>query len=110
MAIFGAPLAQPLPRRAPRGAALLVLVWVALWGTGCASPYAGAMHAFEEARYPRAAAEFRRAERVFVELPRDEQARYALYRGLTHFALGDAREADRWLSHAKHLSDRDPWL
>ncbi len=37
-----------------------------------------------------------------------EFARYALHRGLTHLALGDARAAARWLGYAKVSADRDP--
>jgi hypothetical protein len=41
------------------------------------------------------------------ELDPMEGTRYALYRGLTHLALGDAAQAERWLSLAKRRSDRD---
>jgi hypothetical protein len=40
--------------------------------------------------------------------PAEEQARYALYRGLTHLALGDAQQADRYLRRAKRALDAHP--
>jgi hypothetical protein len=66
------------------------------------------MDAFEQARYPDAVGEFRRAESDFEDLSEQGRARYALYRGLTHLALGDARQADRWLGTAKAAADADP--
>jgi hypothetical protein len=69
-----------------------------------------AFEAFEEARYPAAAAEFRRLEPESAGFDAPEFARYALYRGLSHLALGDAVAADRWLSVAKRLSADAPEL
>jgi hypothetical protein len=37
-----------------------------------------------------------------------ERARYALYRGLAHWSLGDARAAGRWLAEAKAAYDAEP--
>ncbi len=37
-----------------------------------------------------------------------ERARYALYRGLAHLALGDGVAAGRWLGEAKSFYDGDP--
>jgi hypothetical protein len=79
-----------------------------LWVTGCHSALAEAMDSFSEARYPSAAAQFRAAEPAARELGPKEFANYALYRGLTHLALGDARAAARWVGYAKHRADRDP--
>lgn len=39
-----------------------------------------------------------------------DRVRYALYRGLTHMALGDMESAERWLADAKSWVDRDPSL
>jgi len=35
------------------------------------------------------------------------QAKYALYRGLTHLSLGDIQSAEYWLAQAKAWMDRD---
>jgi hypothetical protein len=71
---------------------------------GCGSTRSRAMTAFEEGRYPEAVAGFRESE------PEAPDARYALYRGLAHLACGDVRAADRWLSFAKLLWEREPSL
>jgi hypothetical protein len=78
--------------------------------TACHSALNDAMASYEDARYPSAAAEFRAFEPSARRLPAPDFASYALYRGLTHFALGDARAAARWLGYAKERSDRDPAL
>ena len=68
------------------------------------------MGAFEQARYPDAVGEFQRAEVDFSHWSEPKRARYSLYRGLTHLAVGDARQADRWLSYAKRSFDQRPQL
>jgi hypothetical protein len=68
------------------------------------------MHAFDEARYPDAIDEFRRAEPALGDASPPELTRYALYRGLTHLALGDGRAAEYWLGFAKRKTERDPAL
>jgi len=75
---------------------------------GCSSPLTEARTSFEEARYPDAATEFRALRRE--RLSRPEWFEYALYRGLTHLALGDAAPAERWLLVAKRLSEASPGL
>ena len=74
--------------------------------SGCAGSLP--LAAFHEGRYPAAAAELRELESEARGYAPAEQARYALYRGLTHLALGDAASADRWLSSAKQCADRHP--
>jgi hypothetical protein len=49
---------------------------------------------------------FRAMERQSSSWPQDEKIRYALYRGLTHLAVGDARAASHWLG----LARREPAL
>jgi hypothetical protein len=68
------------------------------------------MQAFDEARYADAVAEFRRAEPGLSDSTARELTRYALYRGLTHLALGDASAASYWLGFAKRRTERDPRL
>ena len=88
-----------------RSLALLptVLVLVA-----CHSALDDAMDSYADARYPTAAAQFRALEPAARRLAAPEFASYALHRGLTHLALGDARAAARWLGYAKVSADRDP--
>jgi len=76
----------------------------------CHSALADAEAAYRAARYPAAAAQFRAAEVTARRLGRPGRANYALYRGLTHLALGDARAAAHWLGYAKQCADRDPEL
>jgi hypothetical protein len=76
--------------------------------TGCHSALADAMASYQDGRYPTAAAQFRAAEPAARKLDTRNLANYALYRGLTHLALGDARAAARWLGYAKQSADRDP--
>ena len=66
------------------------------------------MASYTDARYPLAAAQFRAAEPAARKLGARDFASYALYRGLTHLALGDAQAAARWVGYAKQSADRDP--
>jgi hypothetical protein len=76
------------------------------------SACAGATHEgigdFEHARYPEALECFRRIEPLARNWDRLEKARYALYRGLTHLALGDHSATVRWLGEATRASNTDP--
>ncbi len=69
-----------------------------------------ARSSFDEARYPEAAAQYRALLPELALLTQAEQLEYALYRGATHLALGDALAAQRWLSQAKRLSELRPEL
>lgn len=75
----------------------------ALWlGTafGCSST-ARAVRQFEQAHYPEALRELVALEAEYTSLETEDQARYALYRGLAHLTLGEGREAAAWLSRAR---------
>jgi hypothetical protein len=74
---------------------------------GCAGRLGPAQDAFEQARYPDALRELRELDYA-RRWPAEERARYALYRGLTHLALGDARPASIWLRRARAALERDP--
>jgi hypothetical protein len=76
----------------------------------CHSTLDDAMGSFADARYPTAAAQFRAFEPEARQLGAREFAGYALHRGLTHLALGDARAAALWLGYAKVSADRDPQI
>ncbi|HET7542983.1 MAG TPA: hypothetical protein VFK05_24085 [Polyangiaceae bacterium] len=78
--------------------------------SGCHSAFSDAMDSYSEAQYPTAAAQFRAAEPAARQLSPRDFANYALYRGLTHLALGDARAAALWVGYAKQSADRDPYV
>ena len=86
------------------------LVFLATLIFGCSSPLQEARTSFDEARYPAAAAQYRAVRPFEGGLSQSELFEYALYRGLTHLALGDARPAERWLLVAKRLSEQSPGL
>jgi hypothetical protein len=64
--------------------------------------------AYEVGRYPEAMNALLHAEPSELEVVPERRARYALYRGLTHLALGDDESAARWLAEAKEFDDRYP--
>lgn len=76
--------------------------------TACSSPLTDARTSFDEARYPDAVAAYRRLSPA--GLAPSQLFEYALYRGLSHLALGDARPAERWLLLAKRLAEASPGL
>jgi len=87
--------------------------WLGMLATlilGCSSPLTEARTSFDEARYPDAVAEYRALAGTVPSIGRPELFEYALYRGLSHLALGDAVPAERWLLVAKRLSEQSPGL
>jgi len=91
-----------------RHAPLLLLGLLAALGPACAGPLTSPLEAFHDGRLPAAASAFRRLEPRLGDLSERDRARYALYRGLTHLGLGDARAADHWLTVAKRLERDHP--
>jgi hypothetical protein len=75
---------------------------------GCSSNLSVAVEHLDAGRLPEAVQTLRAAEAELPGLPAKERLKYALYRGLTHFALGDVRAAERWLAPVKQALDRDP--
>jgi hypothetical protein len=74
----------------------------------CAGRLARAESQFHNGRYPD-------AKKALVALEADsrnwtdtERAQYAVYRGLTHAALGDGDEAALWLREAKAIETTHP--
>lgn len=86
---------------------LILGVFLGLSG-GCRPRAISGVEAFHEGRLPAAAAELRGLEPEFRRLEPRAQARYALYRGLVELGLGNAAQADAWLSFAKRSDARDP--
>ena len=95
--------------RFPRLVLALAAALPGFLALGCHSALDDALDSYADARYPTAAAQFRAID---PGAPRFDQrfASYALYRGMTHLALGDARAAARWLGYAKQCLDREPRL
>jgi len=87
---------------------LLGMLALAIGVGACHSGLDEAMDSYADARYPTAAAQFRAEEPAARRLNQREFAHYALYRGLTHLALGDAQAAIRWVGYAKQCADREP--
>src|SRR6478736_8927422 len=87
---------------------LPLISWICV--SGCHSTLSDALASYTDAQYPTAAAQFRAAEPAARKLSSPRFANYALYRGLTHLALGDARAAARWVGYAKQSADRDPYV
>jgi hypothetical protein len=87
---------------------LLALGLLSVVAPACAGPLGPPLEAFHDGRLPEATAGFRRLEPQLSVLSTTDRARYALYRGLAHLGLGDARAADRWLSLAVRLERGDP--
>jgi hypothetical protein len=68
---------------------------------GCASLLA-------RGRYPEALEHLAAEEPAAASFTGPRRARYALYRGLAHLALGDAPATARWLGEAKARFDDEP--
>ena len=76
----------------------------------CASRLSEARESFAEARYPDAVAQYRALGPGVGQMRERELFEYALYRGLSHLALGDAAPAQRWLTVAKRVAETSPAL
>jgi hypothetical protein len=63
---------------------------------------------FDGGRYPEANQTFESLEAESRGWEDAKRARYALYRGLTHAALGDRAQAGAWLREAKAIEDTHP--
>lgn len=83
---------------------------LALLLLACSSPLSEARTSFDQARYPDAVSEYRALHPRLPWLSRPQLFEYALYRGLSHLALGDAQPASQWLTVAKRLWEESPEL
>jgi hypothetical protein len=79
-------------------------------GSACAGSFGAGMRDYDHARYPEALEELRTVECDASGWSAHARARYALYRGLTHLALGARPAAVYWLSQAKRAADQSPTL
>jgi hypothetical protein len=86
------------------------LAWLFLGAalSACGGPLAEAKADFKRGHYPQAKEELLRAESESRAWDDKRRAEYALYRGLTHGALGDRAAAALWLREAKAVEDAHP--
>jgi hypothetical protein len=74
----------------------------------CGGALAEGKSQFRKGRYPEAKQTFLAAEQEMRSWDDGKRAEYALYRGLTHLALGDVAQAGVWLREAKAVEDAEP--
>jgi hypothetical protein len=91
-------------RRRPALSCLIALAGL----TGCASALNRAEVQFSEGRYPEAARTLASIEIESRTWADAKRAEYALYRGLTHSALGDGDQASLWLREARAIEEAHP--
>jgi hypothetical protein len=79
--------------------------------SACFTPFGDGVRAFSHGRYPEALEQLAAAEYDAMRASsKRERIRYALYRGLTHLALGHRAPTIFWLGEAKRALDADPLL
>jgi hypothetical protein len=82
---------------------------VILFGlAGCGGALADGKSQFGRGRYPEAKQTFLSVEARTRTWDASDRAQYALYRGLTHAALGDRAAATAWLTLAKSIENAAP--
>lgn len=74
----------------------------------CTSSFGEGVAHYGRAEYPQAIERFVGIEDEVADWAPKDRAHYALYRGLTHFALGNRVLAKTWLGEAKAAYDADP--
>jgi hypothetical protein len=84
------------------------IVALGLLVVGCGGALADGRAEFNKGRYAEAKRTFLRAEAESHAWSEKKRAEYALYRGLTHGALGDRAAASAWLRQAKAIEDTRP--
>lgn len=91
-------------RRVVRAMALLAVPLIA----ACGGALTDGKSEFEKGRYAEAKQTFVSIEDESRRWTDAKRAEYALFRGLTHGALGDRAEAGVWLREAKAIEDGHP--
>jgi hypothetical protein len=86
--------------------ALFLGGWLAV--SSCRTELGRAVRAYDEARYPHAVESLRTLEPPRTGSSAGLRARYALYRGLSELAVGNARVAEAWLLRAWQAADATP--
>jgi hypothetical protein len=112
--VYAAQPGRRAPDRARMGRAAVLAVVLAVVAApllvGCGGPLAEGVAEYDRARYPEALVALREAEPAGLRAATRTRVRYALYRGLTHFALGDLPAAHGWLARAHAACLADPAL
>jgi hypothetical protein len=83
---------------------------LALCVAACAPSLGGAVRAYEHGRYAEAMEELRAVEMDACRATNSDATRYALYRGLTHFALGDLAATRAWFGPIERAVATHPEL
>jgi len=83
---------------------------MALFAVGCTPSFSGAVRAYEHGRYAEAMEELRAVEADACRGNNSDATRYALYRGLTHFALGDLAATRAWFAPIERAVAAQPEL
>jgi hypothetical protein len=86
------------------------LAGVGACGGGCGGTFGAGVREYDHGRYPEALDHFREAEPDAAALSGQRRARYALYRGLAHLALGDRVATVRWLREVERAVRAEPTL
>lgn len=86
----------------------LALAFSVVFAAACGGALAEGKSDFKKGRYPEAKETFVEAESEMRTWDDRRRAEYALYRGLTHGALGDRAAAGVWLREAKAIEDAHP--
>jgi hypothetical protein len=89
---------------------LVIGLAVALGSSACSGTFGAGVRDYDHGRYPEALDELRTVECDASGWSAGARARYALYRGLTHLALGARPAAVHWLREAKRAADESPTL
>ena len=87
-----------------------VVLVLALYTGGCTGSFGAGVRDYDHGRYPEAIEQLRDSERAAAHWQGRDRARYALYRGLTHLALGNRPATLFWLGEAKRAVDANPTL
>ncbi len=85
-----------------------LVVVALLLGAACSNHVKRGAALYADGRYVEAAEVFERTEHRLSESTPRLQAEYGLYRGLTFLALGDQRNAHRWLTYAYQVERAAP--
>src|SRR5450432_323020 len=88
----------------------LLLVLLMLGSAACTSSFGEGVRQYDHGRYPEALEQLRQTETEARAFRERDRARYALYRGLTHLALGNRSATMYWLAQVKRAVEANPTL
>ena len=85
-------------------------ICIALILSACGSSVGRGTVLYQQQNYIEAAEAFERTQDRLTVMDPGDRARYGLYRGLTFMALGDLRNAERWLNYAELQQRSQPGI